>query len=314
MSPQTYNTSTEFVLVGLSNDRETQILLFVVILLIYILTLVGNTGIIVLVQNNNHLHTPMYFFLTHLSSVEIFYINTTVPQILAHLLAGRAELSSTRCALQMYTALALASTESLLLGIMAYDRYLAICHPLTYATAMGRQCQFQLASACWVAGFLIAAICVSVTFSHPFCGPCCVQHFICEVPMVLRLACNDTFITEIIIFVSAALVLLCPVSIILTSYGLILVSLFRMRSATGLRKALSTCGSHLTVVVMFYSIASFVYILPQSGASADNGKEVAVFYVVVTPLLNPIIYTLRNKDVHEAMAKVVRTWGFERKG
>ncbi|XP_060110870.1 olfactory receptor 10C1-like [Heteronotia binoei] len=314
MVPHAYNTSTEFILVGLSDDHETQILLFIVILLIYIFALVGNAWIILLVQTNSHLQTPMYFFLTQLSIVEIVYVNTTIPQILAHLLEGHAELSLTRCALQMHTALALAVTESLLLGVMAYDRYLAICHPLTYATAMERQHQFQLASTCWIASFLIATICVSLTFSHPFCGPCCVQHFICEIPMVLRLACDDTFITEIIIFAFAALALLCPASIILTSYGLILVSLFQLSSASRLRKALSTCGSHLAVVMMFYGIATFVYLKPQTGATADIDKQIAVFYVVVTPLLNPIIYTLRNKDVHEAMAKMVRTWGFKQKG
>ncbi|XP_054850200.1 olfactory receptor 10C1-like [Eublepharis macularius] len=311
--PDTFNASTEFILVGLSNDRKTQILLFVVILLIYIFTLVGNAGIIMLVRTDSHLHTPMYFFLTQLSSVEICYVNTTIPQILAHLLAGHAGLSLICCALQMYTALALAAAEVLLLGVMAYDRYLAICHPLIYATAMGSQHQFQLALACWIGGFGVAMVCVSLTFSHPFCGPCCINHFICEMPVVLRLACDDTRITEIIIFVFAAIVLFCPLSATLTSYGLILFSLFQMRSASGLRKAFSTCGSHLAVVIIFYVTAIFVYIAPRIGASPGNDKQAAVFYVVVTPLLNPIIYTLRNKDIHAAMAKVLRKWGFEQK-
>ncbi|XP_054850191.1 olfactory receptor 2J3-like [Eublepharis macularius] len=311
MDTHTFNASTEFILEGLSSDRKTQILLFVVILLIYIFTLVGNAGIIMLVRTNSHLHTPMYFFLSHLSGVEICYVNTTIPQMLAHLLAGHAGLSLIHCALQTYTTLALAAAEVLLLGVMAYDRYLAICHPLVYATAMGRQHQFQLASSCWIGGFCVATVGVSLTFSHPYCGPCCVNHFICEIPMVLRLACDDTHITEIIIFLIAAMVLFCPLSVILTSYGLILLSLFQMRSASGLRKAFSTCGSHLAVVSMFYGIATSVYIVPRTGASLDNQKLVAVFYVVVTPLLNPIIYTLRNRDIHEALAKVQQQWRFQ---
>ncbi|XP_077170517.1 olfactory receptor 10C1-like [Paroedura picta] len=309
--PHVYNTSTEFILLGLSNDRKTQILLFVVILLTYLSTLVLNAGIILLVQTNTHLQTPMYFFLSNLSTIEILYVSTTIPQMLAHLLEGHAGLSLVRCALQMYTALALGSAESLLLGVMAYDRYLAICHPLTYATIMGRQLQRQLASACWVVAFIIAIICVSLTFSHPICGPCCVKHFICEIPAVLKLACDDTALTETIVFVLAAMVLLCPVSIILSSYGLILVSLFQMQSVTGFRKALVTCGSHLAVVFMFYGFASFIYVIPRTGASSANDKQISVIYVVVTPLLNPIMYTLRNKDVHEGMAKLVRKWGLE---
>ncbi|XP_054850189.1 olfactory receptor 10C1-like [Eublepharis macularius] len=313
MGPRNFNTSTEFILEGLSHDRKTQILLFVVILFVYIFTLVGNAGIILLVRTDSQLHTPMYFFLTQLSSVEICYVNTTIPQMLAHLLAGHAELSLIRCALQMYTALALSTAEALLLGVMAYDRYLAICHPLVYITAMGRRYQVQLASACWIGGLCGGVICVSLTFSHPFCGPCCIKHFICEMPMVLKLACDDPHITEILIFVFAAIVVFCPVSVILTSYGLILLSLFQMQSVSGLRKAFSTCGSHLAVVTMFYGSATFVYIAPRISAAPGDDKQAAVFYLVVTPLLNPIIYTLRNKDVHAAMAKVLRKWRFQRK-
>ncbi|XP_054850186.1 olfactory receptor 2D3-like [Eublepharis macularius] len=313
MGADNFTSTTEFILVGLSNDRETQILLFVLILLTYSFTLVGNLGIIMLVQMDSHLHTPMYFFLTHLSSVEICYVTSTIPQILAHLLIGHAGLSLIRCALQMYAALSLGSAEAFLLGVMAYDRFLAICHPLIYTTAMGRWRQLQLASASWVGGFFVAAVCVIITFSHPFCRPCCINHFICEIPMVLKLACDDTHTTEFIIFLFAGMVLLVPFSIILISYGLILLSMFQMRSAAGLRKAFSTCGSHLVVVIMFYGGATFTYIIPQSGRSPDTDKEIAVFYVVVTPLLNPIIYTLRNKDVHEALAKVLQRLGFAKK-
>nr|XP_056720138.1 olfactory receptor 2F1-like [Euleptes europaea] len=306
MGADNLTTTTEFILVGLSSDRNTQILLFVLILLMYIFTLMGNLGVIVLIRVDPHLHTPMYFFLSNLSSVEIGFITSTVPQMLNHLLTGQGKLSLTRCALQMYLTLSLGSVEALLLGVMAYDRYVAICCPLVYATGMGRLRQFQLALACWVAGFSIAAVCVSITFQHPFCGSCCINHFVCEIPMVLKLACDDTHITGRIIVLFAGIVILGPFSVILTSYGLVLSSMLQRRSATRLRKAFLTCGSHLAVVTLFYGTIIFVYIRPQSGTSPENEKQMAVFYLVVTPLLNPLIYTLRNKDVHEAMAKVLR--------
>nr|XP_056720140.1 olfactory receptor-like protein OLF3 [Euleptes europaea] len=308
MGTNNFTSTADFILVGLSSDRNTQILLFVLILLMYIFILVGNLGVIMLVRLDPHLHKPMYFFLSHLSSVEIWFVTSNIPQMLNHLLTGRPELSLIRCALQMYLSLSLGSVEALLLGVMAYDRYLAICRPLVYATVMGRCFQFRLASACWAAGFAIAAVCVSITFQHPFCGPCCIDHFVCEIPMVLKLSCDDTRVTEFAIFGFAGVVILGPFSVILTSYGLILSSVLRMRSATGLRKAFSTCSSHLAVVTLFYGTITFVYIRPQSGTSPVNEKQVAVFYLVVTPLLNPLIYTLRNKDVHEAMAKVLRRW------
>ncbi|XP_048372727.1 olfactory receptor 2D3-like [Sphaerodactylus townsendi] len=306
MGAENFTSVSEFLLVGLSSDQETHTLLFVAILFIYSITLVGNLGIILLVLVDSHLHTPMYFFLTHLSGIEICYITSTIPQMLAHLQTGHGGLSLIRCALQMYVALSLGSTEALLLGVMAYDRYLAICHPLTYATVMGRWRQIQLASACWVGGFFGSVICVFLTFTHPFCGSNLINHFMCELPAVLKLACGDIRNTETVVFLLAAMVILGPLSIILTSYWLILFSVSQMQSARGLRKAFSTCGSHLTVVTLFYGTTTFIYIVPQSGASLDNRKRIAVFYVVVTPFLNPIIYTLRNKDVHEATAKVVR--------
>ncbi|XP_048372729.1 olfactory receptor 502-like [Sphaerodactylus townsendi] len=310
MRADNFTCATTFILVGLTNDRETQKLLFVIILVIYALTLVVNLGVILLIRMDSHLHTPMYFFLTHLSSVEMGYVTSTVPQMLGHLLMGYGGLSLVRCALQMNATLAFGSVEALLVGVMAYDRYLAICHPLIYATAMGRRRQVQLASSCWLSGFSIAVVCVSITFIHPFCGPCHINHFICEIPMVLKLACDDTRITKAIVFVFAGIVILIPLSVIFISYWLIFFSVLQMKSANGVHKALSTCSSHLLVVVLFYGTTTLNYIMPRSGRSPDVDKQIAVLYVVVTPLLNPLIYTLRNKDVHQVMTKVLRRSGF----
>ncbi|XP_066486781.1 olfactory receptor 2D2-like [Tiliqua scincoides] len=309
MGAENHTSVTEFILLGLSSHRKTQIMLFLVILIIYLVTVLGNLVIILLVQVDSRLHTPMYFFLTNLSGLEICYVTSTVPQMLAHLLTGNGSISFTRCAAQMYITLSLGCTECILLGAMAYDRYLAICTPLLYAGAMNRGRQWQLASVSWSGGFLIALIDVISTLQHPFCGTNRINHFCCEVPMLLKLACGNTHFTEFAIFVVAAVILLVPLSIILTSYGLILTSVLQMKSAAGRSKAFSTCASHLLVVTLFYGTIITIYMKPQSSTSGDFDKQMAVFYIVVTPLLNPIIYTLRNKDVHAAVAKVLRRRG-----
>ncbi|XP_063159170.1 olfactory receptor 2D3-like [Candoia aspera] len=307
MEAENITAVSEFVLVGLTNHRKMQILLFVAILIIYLFTLVGNFVIIMLVQTDSRLHTPMYFFLTHLSGLEICYVSSTVPQMLVHLFSGNGTISFICCTTQMYIALSLGSTEGLLLGVMAYDRYLAICHPFYYAVAMDKWRQLQLTTASWVAGFLLSMMNVGCTLRLPFCGPNRINHFFCELPVVLKLACADTYVTESIIFGAAVLILLVPLSVILTSYGLILSTVLQMQSAAGRSKAFSTCASHLAVVTLFYGTVISMYMRPWSSRTPDSNKKIAVFYIVVTPLLNPIIYTLRNKDVHGALAKILNT-------
>ncbi|XP_060110843.1 olfactory receptor 2G3-like [Heteronotia binoei] len=302
---------TEFILVGLTNHRKTQILLFMVILIIYSLTLMGNLVIITLVRTDSSLCTPMYFFLLHLSVLEICYVTSSMPQMLAHLLSGHGAISFNRCMVQMYVIICLGSVECFLLAAMAYDRYLAICHPLLYAIAMSRRCQVQLASASWASGFFLASINGYFTLRLPFCGPNRINHFFCDMPVMIKLACADVRETELSITVVASLIIVVPFLAILISYMLILSSVIQMQSAAGWHKAFSTCASHLTVVILFYGILIITYLSSGSEASPDHDKGLAVFYIVVTPLLNPIIYTLRNKDIHGAVSRMLHGWGFK---
>ncbi|XP_060110848.1 olfactory receptor 2D3-like [Heteronotia binoei] len=301
----------DFILAGLSSHRKTQMFLFLVILLVYLLSLVGNLMTILLVRTNSHLHTPMYFFLMHLSGLEICYVTTTLPQMLAHLLSGNGSISFTRCMFQVYIFQSLAGAECFLLGAMAYDRYLAICHPLVYTIAMDTCRQWQLASASWFGGFLLALINVLCTLHFPFCGPNHLNHFFCELPMLLKLACADTLVLEAILFGTAGLAILGPLIVILTSYGLILSSVLQMTSTSGRHKAFSTCASHLAVVTLYYGTTCFMYLIPRARTVPDRDKKIAVLYAVVTPLLNPIIYTLRNKDIHKAVVKMLERKSFE---
>ncbi|XP_032092256.1 olfactory receptor 5R1-like [Thamnophis elegans] len=195
--------------------------------------------------------------------------------------------------------------ESFLLSVMAYDCYLAICHPLIYATAMSKQNRLYFALACWVIAPVLCAICVICLAGQTYCGPNRINHFICELPVVMKLACSDTHIVKLVNLAIGALGILVPLSVILTTYGCILYSVSHMKSNVGLHKAFSTCGYHLIVVVLFYGTIICMYMIPKSASSLDHDKQIAVFYVVVTPLLNPIIYTLRNKSIHRAASKIL---------
>ncbi|XP_026580926.1 olfactory receptor 5V1-like, partial [Pseudonaja textilis] len=277
------------------------------------LTVLGNLLIIILVNTDVQLHTPMYFFLSHLAILDIGYVTSSVPQTLAHLLAGKGVLSSIGCILQGGTALSLGSTECLLLGVMAYDRYLAICNPLRYASAMNRKCQHLFANSCWIIGFLVSMVNVICIFRHSFCGSNLINHFLCELRFLLALACDDIKHTRDILNGLSVFVVLVPFSVVLCSYSCILHSIFQMQSVAGRYKVFSTCGSHLAVVTLFYGTIMSIYIRPHSSSSPDKDKKVAVLYLVITPLLNPIIYTLRNKDIHKAVIKVLKRRNFEEK-
>ncbi|KAM3821798.1 LOW QUALITY PROTEIN: olfactory receptor 5F1-like [Vipera latastei] len=299
---ENFTSVKEFILLGLTTHRKIQLLLFGVILIIYLLTVLGN---ILLVQIDVKLHTPMYYFLSQLAGVDICYVTSTMPLMMSQLLADDGNISFTFCMTQMYIALSTAVIEVFLLVIMAYDRYLDICRPLLYPVLMGKHCQLHFTLACWILAPLICVICIVCLVCQNYCGPNQINHFICELPVVLKLACGDTSITEDIIFGIGSCVILVPLCFILTSYGFIFHSVSQMKSSVGRHKAFSTCDSHLLVVSLFYGPSICMYLLPKTDAAPNRDKQIAVFYVVITPLLNSIIYTLRNKDIHRAAAKIL---------
>ncbi|XP_005065118.1 olfactory receptor 2G3-like [Mesocricetus auratus] len=298
-------TVTEFVFLGLSSDPKIQLVLFFVFLFFYILSVVGNVIIITIIQIEPRLQTPMYFFLTNLSFLDICYTSTNVPQMLSNMVGNKKTIPFASCATQMYFSLSFGMIECVLLGVMAYDRYVAICHPLHYTVIMDQNTCVQLAVISWSSSFLSSMVINVLTLSLPYCGPNVLNHFFCEVPSVLRLACTDTSLTELVVFVFSIIIVFIPFLLIIVSYARILLSVLRMRSTSGRHKALSTCASHLTVVTLFYGTAIFMYMRPQSKSSRAGGKVIAVFYTVVTPMLNPLIYSLRNQDVKGSLRRAI---------
>lgn len=298
-------TVTEFVFLGLSSEPKMQLILFIMFLFFYLSTVAGNVIIIIIIQMEPCLQTPMYFFLTNLSFLDICYTSTNVPQMLSNLVGKRNTIPFSSCATQMYFSLSFGMIECVLLGVMAYDRYVAICHPLHYTFIMDQNTYIQLAVISWSSSFLSSMVINVLTLSLPYCGPKILNHFFCEVPSVLNLACTDTSFTELVVFIFSIIIVFIPFLLITVSYVRILQSLLRMRSASGRYKALSTCTSHLTVVTLFYGTAIFMYMRPQSRSSWAGGKIIAVFYTVITPMLNPLIYSLRNQDVKGALRRAI---------
>lgn len=297
-------TVTEFVFLGLSSQPKMQLILFIMFLFFYLLTVVGNIIIITIIQIEPRLQTPMYFFLTNLSFLDICYTSTNVPQMLSNVM-GKKTIPFSSCATQMYFSLSFGMIECVLLGVMAYDRYVAICHPLHYTIIMNQSICVQLAAISWSSSFLSSMVINILTLSLPYCGPNVLNHFFCEVPSILRLACTDTSFTELVVFIFSIIIVFIPFLLIVVSYARILLSVLRIRSASGRHKALSTCASHLTVVALFYGTAIFMYMRPQSKSTRAGGKIIAVFYTVITPMLNPLIYSLRNQDVKGALRRAI---------
>uniref|UniRef100_A0A8C8RG42 Olfactory receptor n=1 Tax=Pelusios castaneus TaxID=367368 RepID=A0A8C8RG42_9SAUR len=289
----------KFVLLGFSNHPDMNLILFVVFLCTYIITVLGNILIVVVINVDPALHTPMYFFLRNLSFLEICYTSVTLPKMLAILLSEDKTISFVGCAVQMYFFLFFAVTECFLLASMAYDRYSAICNPLRYTAIMDKRICIQMATSSWICGILVALGHTTFVFTLPFCGSNVINHFFCEIQPVLKLVCRDTYWNEIQIIVAAAFVLMMPFFLILVSYISIISTILKMQSAEGRRRAFSTCSSHLIVVTLFYGTALIMYVRPKSNAN----KLFSLFYTVVTPILNPVIYSLRNKEVKDALRK-----------
>uniref|UniRef100_A0A8C3PCJ7 Olfactory receptor n=1 Tax=Chrysemys picta bellii TaxID=8478 RepID=A0A8C3PCJ7_CHRPI len=292
----------KFVMVGFATHPDWG--LFVVFLSCYLIALTGNLLIIFVTMADAALHTPMYFFLRNLSFLEISYTSVTLPKILANLLSEDRTISFLGCATQMYFLLFLGGTECYLLAVMAYDRYVAICHPLHYPVLMNRRVYIGLAAASWLTNLLVLMGHIAAIFTLPFCGSNEINHFFCDVPPVMKLACGDTHRTEIAILLVALFFVLLPFTLILASYVRIISTILKMASAEGRQKTFSTCSSHLLVVTLFYGTACTMYLKPKSSHSPNSDKLIALLYSVVTPMLNPIIYSLRNKEVTGALRRL----------
>ncbi|KAM4798208.1 olfactory receptor 2G2-like [Urocitellus parryii] len=294
-----------FILVGFSDHPRLQRVLFVTILALYLLTTLGNSAIILVSRLEPRLHTPMYFFLSHLSLLDLSFSSSVLPQLLVNLWDPFKTISYGGCVAQLYVSLALGSTECVLLAVMSYDRYVAVCRPLHYTVLMHPRLCHSLAAAAWLSGLATTLVQSTLTLRLPFCGHRHVDHFFCEVPVLIKLACVDTTFKEAELFVASVLFLVLPLSLILVSYGHIAQAMLRIRSAAGRRKAFGTCSSHLLVVTIFYGTIIFMYLQPARSLSKDQGKFVSLFYTVVTPVLNTLIYTLRNEEVKGALKRVL---------
>ena len=292
-----------FILVGFSDQPQLELILFGVILFLYFMTLLGNSTIILVSLLDSKLHNPMYFFLSHLSFLDLCTTSSIVPQLLVNLGSSDKSITYGGCVVQLYVSLALGSTECVLLAVMSYDRYVAVCRPLHYAFVMHPQVCSILASMAWLSGVTTTLIQSTLTLQLPFCGNRKVDHFFCEVPVLIKLACVDTTFNQAELFVASVLFLVVPLSLILMSYGNIAQAVLKIKSAIGRHKAFRTCSSHLMVVIIFYGTIIFMYLQPAKSRSKDQGKFVSLFYTVVTPMLNPLIYTLRNKEVKAALKK-----------
>ncbi|XP_036035166.1 olfactory receptor 13C7-like [Onychomys torridus] len=302
---------TGFILLGLSAHPKLEKTFFLLILLMYLVILLGNGVLILVTILDSHLHTPMYFFLGNLSFLDICYTTSSVPLILDSFLTPRKTISFSACAVQMFLSFAMGATECVLLSMMAFDRYVAICNPLRYPVVMSKAAYVPMAAGSWAGGVTNSIVQTSLAMRLPFCGDNVINHFTCEILAVLKLACADISINVISMVVANMIFLAIPVLFIFVSYIFILVTILRIPSAEGRKKAFSTCSAHLTVVIVFYGTILFMYGKPKSkdplGADKQDlaDKLISLFYGVVTPMLNPIIYSLRNKDVRAAVRNLV---------
>ncbi|XP_003420615.1 olfactory receptor 2A14-like [Loxodonta africana] len=292
---------SEITLLGFQVEPALEYSLFGLFSLFYVFTLLGNGTILGLICLDPRLHTPMYFFLSHLAFIDISYASNNVPKMLANLLSKKRTILFIPCIMQVFLYLALAATECLILMVMSYDRYVAICHPLHYTVIMSWQVCITLAITTWALNFLLALVHVVLILRLPFCGPHKINHFFCEILSVLRLACADTRLNQVVIFATCVFVLVGPLCLVLVSYICILLAILRIQSGEGRRKAFSTCSSHLCVVGLFFGSAIVMYMAPKSHHPEEQQKVLSLFYSLFNPMLNPLIYSLRNTEVKGAL-------------
>ncbi|XP_055455703.1 olfactory receptor 1L4-like [Psammomys obesus] len=300
------SSTSDFILLGLSSNPWMQKPLFAIFFTMYLVTVVGNVLIILAIRSDSRLHTPMYFFLSNLSLMDICFTTVTVPKMLVNLLSETKTISYVGCLIQMYFFIALANTDSYLLASMAIDRLVAICNPLHYDVVMRPRRCLLMVVASWAVSHLHALIHTVLMGRLSFCGPNIIHHFFCDVQPLLTLSCSDTSINELLAFTEGSFVIMSPFIFIVISYVFIARTVLKVPSGGGRYKVFSTCGSHLTVVALFYGTIISVYIRPSSTYSVTKDRVVTVIYTVITPMLNPFIYSLRNKDMKQALKKLAK--------
>ncbi|XP_055972129.1 olfactory receptor 502-like [Sorex fumeus] len=298
-----YTTITEFILLGLTDDPILRIILFMIILCIYLVTISGNLSTITLIRVSSQLHHPMYFFLSHLAFADIGYSSSVTPNMLVNFLVEKNTISYIGCGIQLGSAVFFGTVECFLLAAMAYDRFVAICNPLLYSNKMSTQVCVQLLVVAYTGGLFNASSFTITFFSLFFCGPNQVNHFFCDFTPLIELSCSDASMPALVDSFIAGSIIAVTVFIIAVSYVYILMTILKMRSTEGRQKAFSTCTSHLTAVTLFYGTITFIYVMPKSNYSTDQNKVVSVFYMVVIPMLNPLIYSLRNNEIKGALKR-----------
>ncbi|XP_036115536.1 olfactory receptor 5B12-like [Molossus molossus] len=296
----------EFILLALTDTTELQVPFFIIFTPVYLITVMGNLGMITLIVLNSCLHTPMHFNLSNLSLVDCAYSSAVTPKVMAGFLTGDKVISYRGCVAQMFFFVAFGSADCFLLAVMAYDRHAAVCKPFHYTSTFTTRVCVQLSIGCYTWGLVQSAIQTGFTFRLSFCRSNVVHHFFCDIPAILALSCSDIYINGIVVFITAAFNILFALTVILTSYLFIFIAILRMRSAEGRKKAFSTCASHLSAVTIFYGTVIFMYLQPSSSHSMDTDQMASVFYTTITPMLNPIVYSLRNKEVYNAFRKATK--------
>ncbi|XP_060639241.2 olfactory receptor 10A7-like [Anolis sagrei] len=305
--PSNVTPVAEFILLGFSDIPEMQNFLFATFLSFYLVTLVANSLLLITVSVDRSLHTPMYFFLGNLSFLEIVYTSNIVPRMLVGLISDDKSISFISCMVQFYFFGSLGGTECLLLSVMSFDHYIAICNPLHYANIMNDKMCFLLATGSWISGFLITLITLLLMTHLSFCGPNEINHFFCDFSPLLKLVCSDAYLFEKTSFILSSSLTLIPFIFTIISYAYILSAVLKQSSGIGSKRAISTCSSHLIVVTTFYGTLITMYVVPSAKHSIDTSKIFSIFYTIVTPMINPLIYSLRNREVREALRRLINT-------